>query len=635
MPTPPCHSRGFRHRALWVWLVLASLGSVAAHGQKRGVAVEPSDASVVVSGNYYALVIGINQYHGKLPHLTTAVNDAQAMARVLHDRYGFQVTLLLDGQATRANIIGAIRNYRNTLGKNDSLLIYYGGHGSRDRDADKAYWLPVDAESADSANSIIADELTSEMKALPSRHVLIISDSCYSGGLSRGGEPEPDTKAPGYVTRQLGQKSRDMMSSGGDDPVSDNGPDGHSIFASAILKGLQQQDASLFGAWDLFSSVRKTVAGNSEQIPQYEAIHNSGDDGGDFIFARGGTAKIAAGSVSDLSGATRGASASAAVEPDASPAGAAGGSPSLSSSAASAGGAYDRGLALFNSGKYAEALSQLTIACDGGVAKGCGHLGALYQDGKGVSPDLARAATLYRKGCDGDAWGACYLLGGLYANGTGVSKDQPQAAAFYRRACEEGSDPRGCNALGIAYGNGVGVTQNSAQAATLFKKACDLGFQSGCQNVSVMNARNNAAVQKPAQAAAPQTAAAGAPPASGNTMSPVDALNKALALGKSGQYVQGAALLRISCDGGSALACSYLGLAYHSGTGVPADQAQAAVYSLKGCQGGAPMGCNNLGVGYEYGYGVPRNLLKAVELYRQACSAGYDMGCQNLRRLQR
>jgi TPR repeat protein len=626
---------------LAVLLVLACLSILAAHPQKRGVVAEDSsDQSTIVNGKYYALVIGINQYHGKLPRLTTAVNDAQAMAKILHDRYGFQVTTLIDTQATRANIIGAIRNYRNTLDKNDSLLIYYGGHGSRDRDADKAYWLPVDADSADSANSIIADELTSEMKALPSRHVLIISDSCYSGGLSRGGEPEPDTKAPGYVIRQLGSKSRDMMSSGGDDPVSDNGPDGHSVFANAILKGLEHENDSMFGAWDLFSSVRKQVADNSEQIPQYEAIHNSGDDGGDFIFARGGTAKIT-GASTLASGATRGAAQPAAVaepEPAASPA-SAGGSPSAVGSAGGASGAFDRGLALLKSGQYTEAFSQLTIACDGGIARGCGNLGTMYQNGKGVSPDLVRAAALYRKACDGDGWGACYFLGGMYNEGTGVSKDQAQAAAFFRRACEEGSDSRGCNSLGIAYGNGVGVAQNSAQAAAMFKKACDLGFQTGCQNLTVQNSRTNAVAQNQVQAAAPQTAppiaAPTAPSAPGSTMDPVDAFNRGLALGKNGQYAQGIAFFRIACNGGHALACSYLGLAYHSGTGVPADQGQAAAYSLKGCLGGAAMGCNNLGVGYEYGYGLPRNLPKALELYRQACNAGYDMGCQNLRRLQR
>jgi TPR repeat protein len=624
-----------------VLLVLACLSILAAHPQKRGVVAEDSsDQSTIVNGKYYALVIGINQYHGKLPRLTTAVNDAQAMAKILHDRYGFQVTTLIDTQATRANIIGAIRNYRNTLDKNDSLLIYYGGHGSRDRDADKAYWLPVDADSADSANSIIADELTSEMKALPSRHVLIISDSCYSGGLSRGGEPEPDTKAPGYVIRQLGSKSRDMMSSGGDDPVSDNGPDGHSVFANAILKGLEHENDSMFGAWDLFSSVRKQVAGNSEQIPQYEAIHNSGDDGGDFIFARGGTAKIT-GASTLASGATRGAAQPAAVaepEPAASPA-SAGGSPSAVGSAGGASGAFDRGLALLKSGQYTEAFSQLTIACDGGIARGCGNLGTMYQNGKGVSPDLVRAAALYRKACDGDGWGACYFLGGMYNEGTGVSKDQAQAAAFFRRACEEGSDSRGCNSLGIAYGNGVGVAQNSAQAAAMFKKACDLGFR---QAARISPSRTPGPTQllrtryrqqrlkphppSPLQLRPLRRAARWIP----STRSTGDSL-----LARTGSTLRGS---HFSASHATVDTRWHAPIWVWPTTRAQACQrtkGQAAAYSLKGCLGWAAMGCNNLGVGYEYGYGLPRNLPKALELYRQACNAGYDMGCQNLRRLQR
>jgi len=68
------------------------------------------------------------------------------------ERYGFKVNLLLNAQATRSNILDAIVDYQATLTDNDSLLIYYAGHGFSTRNADgtydKAYWLPSDANSA-------------------------------------------------------------------------------------------------------------------------------------------------------------------------------------------------------------------------------------------------------------------------------------------------------------------------------------------------------------------------------------------------------------------------------------------------------------------------------------------------------
>ena len=52
-------------------------------------------AADVEFGRYHALVVGINDYKN-LPRLETAVNDATAVADVLWQKYGFEVTLLLN-----------------------------------------------------------------------------------------------------------------------------------------------------------------------------------------------------------------------------------------------------------------------------------------------------------------------------------------------------------------------------------------------------------------------------------------------------------------------------------------------------------------------------------------------------------
>jgi len=141
--------------ALWVALVgLAQNPPV----EQRGVAVQRAAAG---GGNarYYALIIGINRCQRLLP-LGTAVADAEAVAALLREQYGFQVQLLLDGNTTRANILDAINLDRRSLGADDSLLIYYAGHGHFDRDADRAYWLPADAAPDSTSNWISADDLT-------------------------------------------------------------------------------------------------------------------------------------------------------------------------------------------------------------------------------------------------------------------------------------------------------------------------------------------------------------------------------------------------------------------------------------------------------------------------------------------
>ncbi len=239
-------------------------------------------------GKYYAIVIGINNYRPPLSTLVTPVNDARAIAAVLTESYGFQVKLLLNQEATRVHILDAIIQFRDTLDENDSLLIYYAGHGYSDKASDKAYWLPFDADSVYSSNRIIADELTTDVRVQNARHVLIISDSCYSGGLSR--DADSPTESAGrtvFLNRMLKSRSRTLMASGGDEPVSDSGTDGHSVFAYAVIRSLQQAAQPVFTASDLFyGSVRQQVAGKSDQLPQYSVIRNSSHDEGDFVFVK-------------------------------------------------------------------------------------------------------------------------------------------------------------------------------------------------------------------------------------------------------------------------------------------------------------------------------------------------------------
>jgi len=85
-------------------------------------------------GAYRALIIGINDYQDpKVPDLKTAVSDARAMAELLSGHYGFQVKLLLDRKATKEAIYRALRNLASSTKSDDSVLIYYAGHGDLDR----------------------------------------------------------------------------------------------------------------------------------------------------------------------------------------------------------------------------------------------------------------------------------------------------------------------------------------------------------------------------------------------------------------------------------------------------------------------------------------------------------------------
>ena len=277
-------------------------GASAPARQQRGFAEEaPADQGALAPGKNYALVIGIDDYPAPLPSLKTAVNDAQSFASLLRTKYGFQVTTLLNQDATRDKILDAITHFRKSLAENDSFLIYYAGHGTYDRGTDKGYWLPVDADPDPliTSHDISADDLTTEVRGLAARHVIVISDSCFSGDLSRdAGDLSPSDGSQAYIRRMQRAPSRTLMASGSDEPVSDSGSQGHSVFAALLLDALQSRSGQAFTADDLFVSIRKSVLARSGQSPQYSSLRDSirpsaSLDTGDFVFSPKGAAATA------------------------------------------------------------------------------------------------------------------------------------------------------------------------------------------------------------------------------------------------------------------------------------------------------------------------------------------------------
>jgi hypothetical protein len=234
------------------------------------------------TGAYYALVIG-NINYSEMPKLKTAVADAQAVSKILTEKYGFKTTLLTN--ATRRDIIAALSDLRRNLRFEDNLLIYYAGHGIVDPDTEQGYWLPVDAERDNPANWVSNADLTNLIRALPSQHVLLIADSCYSGTLTRGVDVDFGTNKnrEAWLRRMAEKRSRTILASGGVEPVADDGGGRHSVFAKALIDTLQS-NTDVADAQSLFSPVLRKVVLNANQTPRYDDIRMAGHDDGDFIF---------------------------------------------------------------------------------------------------------------------------------------------------------------------------------------------------------------------------------------------------------------------------------------------------------------------------------------------------------------
>jgi len=271
-----------------VIIVLGLLASApsprASSAQQGGLGASPRAASSA-DGLYYALVIGNDDYNF-LPKLTTSARDARAVARMLRETYGFKTTLVVN--ATRSETVGAL-SYGRTLDAGASLLVYYAGHGRRDGEGGKAYWLPVDATRENASGWITADEITAVIRAVPSRHVLVVSDGCYSGTLPHAlvASPSRTGERERLLQKTAAGRSRTLMASGGDEPSAYEDGGGHSAFAAALLRGLREMEGQRFTAAELFVAyVLAPVAGRTGRIPVYNPLRDSGHEGGDFVFTR-------------------------------------------------------------------------------------------------------------------------------------------------------------------------------------------------------------------------------------------------------------------------------------------------------------------------------------------------------------
>lgn len=241
-------------------------------------------------GQYYALVIGNNKYQ-KVPSLDTPHSDARAVAAVLENKYGFQTEVLLD--ATRYQILSALNKYRAKLTENDNLLIYYAGHGELDRVNMRGHWLPVDADADNTANWISTVAITDILNAVSSKHILVVSDSCYSGAMTRSSLARLDSgmgwkKKMDWIKAMIKTKSRTVLTSGGLKPVMDGGGGDHSVFAKAFIQTLQNNNDLLEGQ-AMYQNVSAGIVSIAsrfgiEQVPEYAPIRHAGHESGEFFF---------------------------------------------------------------------------------------------------------------------------------------------------------------------------------------------------------------------------------------------------------------------------------------------------------------------------------------------------------------
>ncbi len=143
-----------------------------------------------------SLHIGLNSvngdaYGGWEGPLAACEFDANDMAALAKTK-GMASTVLLTKKATRANTLGGMRKAAKALKSGDLFFLSYSGHGGQVPDANHDEPDKKDETWCLFDGQLIDDELYFELSKFKAGvRILVLSDSCHSGSVTRELPPPP------------------------------------------------------------------------------------------------------------------------------------------------------------------------------------------------------------------------------------------------------------------------------------------------------------------------------------------------------------------------------------------------------------------------------------------------------------
>lgn len=206
-------------------------------------------------GEIWAVVIGVSKYQ-HIQSLQYARRDAEAFQAYLTDYLGVPVDhikTLYDNEVTQRAMRSALGTWlRQKANKNDTVFIYYAGHGapeadsaSEDGDGFEKYLLPTDADPAELYSTALPmREIADIFGRLNAERVIFIADSCFSGASGGRTVYAANTRATlseAFLERLSKGKGRVILSASRANEVSFEGPEygGHGAFTYYLLEGLK------------------------------------------------------------------------------------------------------------------------------------------------------------------------------------------------------------------------------------------------------------------------------------------------------------------------------------------------------------------------------------------------------------
>jgi hypothetical protein len=268
--------------------VLLPYSLVSIADEKGGEVVLVSPSGHEISGNQWLFVIGIDSYLN-FPDLNTSVNDAKAVKNSFLKRYHFDkyhLIELYDEEATRRNILAKLRYLTRRVGPDDSVIIFYSGHGRLDSARREGSWIPVEGAMDDASSWISNKQIYDYLKidANKAKHILLISDSCFSGDSFRGYREKMARATDEVIKTAYNLRSRQVIASGESKPLVEEGLSHNSIFTHFLLEVLNENKKPFLVSSELCKALKKGLEENSYQTPAFGTLNDEeGKKGGELI----------------------------------------------------------------------------------------------------------------------------------------------------------------------------------------------------------------------------------------------------------------------------------------------------------------------------------------------------------------
>lgn len=217
-----------------------------------------------------AIVIGTSEYQNDMRTLASPAQDAMNLAHVLQDpKIGnYEVKLFIN--ASSYNVNQAIESFFSNRQIEDTLLLYFSGHGIKD-ERGRLYFATTDTRMDLLRSSAVSATYINEIMSMSrSRRQIVLLDCCFSGAFIKEGEV-----LSGGRVAITASDSMQMAFEKEDELIG--------VFTSAMIEGLETGNADInrdgqISVFELYQYIYKQLTLRSaKQTPLLWTLGVRGD----------------------------------------------------------------------------------------------------------------------------------------------------------------------------------------------------------------------------------------------------------------------------------------------------------------------------------------------------------------------